>query len=68
MTDSQCTAILKHLKRGRGLTALEAIKRFQTLRLAARINELREDGYPISTEIVKDRKTGKRFARYRMQK
>jgi len=66
MTDSQCTAILKYLKRGRGLTALEAIQRFQTLRLAARIKDLREEGHPIQTEIVTDRNTGKRYARYRL--
>ena len=61
---TQTQRILSHLKR-RTLTAHQAWDRYGILRLAARINELRNQGYRISTETVK--KDGKSWARYRME-
>lgn len=46
-----------------GITALEAIGLFRIYRLAARINDLRDDGHLITTEIKTDA-TGKTFAKY----
>jgi hypothetical protein len=62
---TQREQILRHLKAGRCLTALEALRRFNCLRLAARINDLRDVGHTIQTRIVTTR-TRKRIAVYRM--
>ena len=59
---SQKNQILAYLKRGRGLTALQALDKFGCFRLASRIDELRSQGHKIHTEMVE--KGGKRFARY----
>ena len=42
---SQSAAILRHLKRGGLLTARSAYRLYGTMRLAARIKELRDRGY-----------------------
>ena len=47
---SQKTAILDMLKRG-PVTPLDALSKLGCFRLAARVRELREDGYPIVTHI-----------------
>ncbi len=47
----------------RGLSPLEAIGMWRIFRLAARIEELRNDGVPIRTEVKRDA-TNKVFARY----
>lgn len=60
----QTTAILRHLRAGHELTPIEAFERFGCLRLAARIADLRRDGYAIETRIEKGR--GKRWASYRL--
>ena len=65
MTHSQNARIRAHLLRGKSLTALEALTRFGTFRLAARILELKHDeGLPIRTSIEKA--GGKRIAVYRI--
>lgn len=61
---SQTARILAHLKSGRPLTPLEALRRFGSFRLGARICELREAGYRIRTRLVK--RNGKRVAEYRL--
>ena len=48
-TISQCADILRALKQGRTLTAMEALSEFGCFRLAARIHDLRGDGYAITT-------------------
>ena len=60
---SQNDRILRHLRTGRGLTALQALNLFGCLRLAARINDLRRQGHQISSETV-TREDGKRYAMY----
>ena len=60
---SQTDKILKHLQR-RPLTSMQAFRMWKCTRLAARINELRSEGWPIESETVC--KDGKRFARYRL--
>jgi hypothetical protein len=48
---SQTDEVLRFLKLGRKLTAIEALRRFGTFRLAARILELRNAGWPIQSEL-----------------
>lgn len=60
---SQTEKILEHLKSGRTLTPLEALQEFGCLRLAARVWELRSQGYDIQ---ARDRvlPNGKHVAAY----
>jgi hypothetical protein len=58
---SQKTDILAHLQHG-PITPMEALKKYGCFRLAARIDNLRQDGHDIATEMVD---TGdKRWAKY----
>jgi len=59
---AQRKLILKHLDHGRSITSLEALDKFDCLRLAARIYDLREAGHNIITII--ERNKHKRWARY----
>ena len=59
---SQNEMILDALMKGESLTPIDALNRFSCFRLGGRIHELRQRGYDIKTEIVKD--GGKSFARY----
>jgi hypothetical protein len=54
--------ILNHLQSGKKITPLEALDQFGCMRLASRINELRDEGYPIETKIMSDKE--KRWAEY----
>lgn len=63
---SQNTMILDYLLTGKVLTPLEALHMFGCFRLAARIAELRKQGYTIFTDIVK--KEDKTFAGYKLVK
>ena len=50
---SQNEKILKYLQtHKRGITQLKALEKFGCLRLSGRIHDLREQGYPIMTNIV----------------
>ena len=62
---TQCAAILDHLRRGHAITPLEALSMFGTLRLAARIDDLKADGFAFDVEMV--RRGRKKFARYTLQ-
>ena len=62
-TESQNRQILDYLKSGRSLTAMEALVKFGSLRLAARIDYLRNRGHDITTKMIKG--DGKRYARYK---
>jgi len=67
-SSSQNAAILSYLKSGRSLTGLEALSRFGTSRLAARIHDLKTDeryGGP-KIEARRVEMNGKRVAEYRM--
>lgn len=52
---SQKEKILEALESGVHLTPLEAMRYFGCIRLAARISELREDGYNIETNLIQVR-------------
>lgn len=47
---TQRNTIASHLKARKVITPLEALSRFRIYRLAARIHELREDGWNIHTD------------------
>lgn len=52
------------------ITPLEALEQFGCMRLAARIKDLRDGGYPIITEEKSYRKDGATvsYAAYRLEK
>ena len=57
--------ILAHLQEGKTITPLEALDLFGVFRLAARIHDLREAGFPIECDKV-EVGGGKSVARYRL--
>jgi hypothetical protein len=65
-TTAQTTQILDWLQSGHSITPLEALTRFNCLRLGARIWDLKNEGYNIQSELVKDPETGKRYCEYRI--
>lgn len=69
--NSQKGFILEHLQKFGSITPLEAIQHYGCLRLAARIADLKKDGYNIKTEMLTSvsRLTGRpvQFANYRLQ-
>ena len=62
---SQTNDILAYMQK-KPITPLDALKKFGCLRLAARINDLRDAGHFVRTDIVS--KNGKKFARYSLIK
>lgn len=54
--------ILNHLQSGKKITPLEALDQFGCMRLASRISELRDEGYPIETQMKANKE--KRWAEY----
>ena len=60
---TQAGRILAHLRAGNRLTALEALDAFGCFRLAARIHELRREGWQIEERTV-ETASGKRVAEY----
>ena len=54
---TQCDRILRHLRDYGSITAQEAIQEYGCMRLAARIADLRQQGYSIGrrTKTVKNR-------------
>ncbi len=63
-TQTQKEAILRHLQSGKIITPLEAWNLYRCYRLGARIWELRDEGYRIRSENVKQGK--KTFASYKL--
>ena len=59
---SQTMAILSRLKRGYPITPIYALNHFGCMRLAARINEIRDKGYTVDMRMV--RRGDKRYASY----
>jgi hypothetical protein len=49
---SQSAQILKWLRDGKPLTPLLALEQFGCFRLAARINDLKSSGHPISSAMI----------------
>lgn len=65
-TQTQTEAILAHMRAGCEITALEALKLFNCMRLAARINDLKDMGIDIADRWI-TRDDGKRFKAYRVK-
>ena len=65
MTQNADTLHLLRYRGQQGITALDAQQTVGTMRLAARIADLRGQGYNISTTIEATA-TGKHIARYRL--
>lgn len=63
---SQKERILEHLLSGKSISPLEALNLFGSLRLGARIADIRKEGYIVYREMITDPKTGKRYAQYYM--
>ncbi len=59
---SQVTQIQKCLDKGWTITQMDAIRMFGCYRLAARVKDLRNKGYPVTTQIIQF--NGKKFAQY----
>lgn len=59
---SQSAKILRFLRNGGSLTALDALRLFGCARLAARIKDLRSVGHPIISAMIQTE--GKRHAVY----
>ena len=66
MKKSQEHQILEHLKAQYSITHLEAERLFGCSRLAARIADLRKQGWRIMTEMIT--RNGKRFAEYYLER
>jgi hypothetical protein len=66
MSQSQNAKILQALQAGHCVDGLTALKRFGSLRLAARVAELRRAGHLIECRMVRTG-TGKMVGVYRMQ-
>jgi len=62
--ESQTKEILKHLKKGKTITALEALKLFGCLRLAARIVDIHAMGYDTARQMVNVKGRSNKVARY----
>lgn len=60
---SQSLQILAHMKEQGSITALQSLKHYGCMRLAARVHELRMKGHEIETQRWKT-STGKVVARY----
>jgi hypothetical protein len=63
---SQCKRILDYLKEGNSITPMKALKMFGTFRLGARIADLKDKGWDITTTMIRDEQTGKRYASYKI--
>ena len=61
--ENQTKMIKAHLDQGNSITALEALDMFSCFRLASRMHELKESGYPFMKEMITV-SNGKRVAEY----
>ena len=59
---SQIQQVRAHLLKHNSIDPLTALRRYGVFRLAARVKELRDEGFSVLTVMVERR--GKRFARY----
>lgn len=61
---SQTETIRKHLLKHNSITPLEALRKFRCMRLAARIRDLRSDGFSVQTCRIS--RGDKHYAKYVM--
>lgn len=68
---TQKEAVLKHLKKGKSITPIEALNYFGSFRLSSIINRLRKDGIDIVTipvEFTSKYGFKSRYAKYKIVK
>jgi hypothetical protein len=65
-TQIQKEQIRSYLNKGKTITSLEALDIFKCFRLASRINELKQEGYPVTKQMIR-LDSGKYVAEYRRQ-
>ena len=67
MTQKQ--RILNHLLTGKTLTPIQALTKYNSLRLAAVVFELKRNGYKVKTELINvgTKKQSKLVAKYSIQ-
>jgi len=63
---TQKEALISYLLSGKSITPLKAWQEFGITRLAARIHELRKEGWEIESEIRRSF-SGKNYARYSLK-
>lgn len=56
------TLLRNYLLQGKTITSLQALRRWGTIRLPVYVQRLRNEGYKVKTEMVKEK--GKTFAKY----
>ena len=69
-SDSQNRQILAHLQKGNTITQMDALRLFGCMRLASRINDLRQMGFHIMTfreESIASNGKKKRYAKYALK-
>lgn len=67
MNNTQVTQVLAHLKQGRSITQVDAIRLFQCYRLSAIIKRLRNQGYEIVTYNERNNSGTGTHARYELK-
>jgi hypothetical protein len=65
-TQIQKEQIRSYLNKGKTITSLEALFMFKCFRLASRISELKQEGYPVTKQMIR-LDSGKYVAEYRRQ-
>ena len=63
---SQTNRILNYLQKGYKLSPLKVLRLFSCFRLASRINEIRQAGFKVKTNMIKRNK--KTYANYCLDK
>jgi hypothetical protein len=67
MNNTQTTQVLDHLKQGRSITQVDAIRFFKCYRLSAIIKRLRNQGYEIVTYNERNSSGTGNHARYELK-
>ena len=65
MKESQTKRIFEYLEKGNSLTSLGALRKFDCLRLGARVYDLRKLGFDIKSKIIR-LSSGKHVASYKL--
>lgn len=64
---TQTDYILRHLRKFGSISPREALEDYGVMRLAARIKDLRDAGYSITSTMRTHQLTGKKYARYTLE-
>jgi hypothetical protein len=63
----QARRVLRHLEKNQSITPLEALGVYGIFRLAARVLEIRKQGFDVKTHYKTD-DNGKQYAAYQLQR